>query len=739
MVRAGFAGLVASAGVAHASDGQSVPSEDKGANSEIVVTAERRAENLATVPISMTAISADEIERARVRGVADWLALTPNVSFVNNGSRDRVDISIRGVSNQLDPSGNVRPSAYAFYINDFNVSAITSNPQITDMRQIEILRGPQGTFFGRNAEAGAINISTRQPENRWYEEGTFGYSSFDTRLAGGVLNAPLLPNLALRISGQDEVSDGNIRNINPVGGGNDHRYQTVRAILRFQPDARVDWDTSFDYSKERSGMRDGVPTGFLTATWRSVYYRNAPGNVASPDGVGFYPANDDRVNFNTPQAVGSTYYWGRTRFKYSFDTMTLTAIAGYGHSRIFNRGDVDGGSLDLFNETNALTRDTLNGELRLQSSDEGRFEWNVGISGGRDTGFTLQQTFYGSQNGFGRPAGSEITGVDSRSTDSYAAVFGQATYRLTGTFDVTVGGRYSYEHVTGRFLNRSNGVVNNNEPHRAATFNDFSPKISLRYMPQASLMFYMTASKGFKTGGVQQTQAAIQNSYKPETLWNFEGGIKASLFDGRVSLDIAGFYERWTDLQQSQRFQFLSPTGSLLFVAGIANAAKAHAAGAEGSVSVRPATGLTLSGHLAYTDAVYDRYPNAFVDGLIFDASGKPLTDAPRWTAGVSGQYERPLSATLTGFARIDWNYRSSILSSSFALRYNSFPFISPGYGNINLRLGVEHKNVVLTFYVDNLLNKRYFANAYEKAFYSGVQVVPSYRRVGFSLTLRHF
>ena len=178
---------LASTTVARAQDQPGGASQGETTVGEVVVTAERRPEKLSTVPISVTAISAQTIERDHIQGIGDYFAQTPNVAFVDNGSRDRVDISIRGISNQLDPTGDVRPSAYGFYIDDFNVQAITGNPQIQDMERIEILRGPQGTYFGSNAEAGAINITTKQPEARWYEEGTVDYSSFNTRNFSGVL------------------------------------------------------------------------------------------------------------------------------------------------------------------------------------------------------------------------------------------------------------------------------------------------------------------------------------------------------------------------------------------------------------------------------------------------------------------------------------------------------------------------------------------------------------------------
>ena len=178
----------------------------------------------------------------------------------------------------------------------------TSNPQIVDLERIEVLRGPQGTYFGRNAVGGAINVITKKPGNDWYGEVGLDYSSHDTRGAHAVANIPVINDvLALRASGQIEESDGWIKNINPVGGGNDYDYKTARLQARLTPGDKLTWDFAYSYSDEETGMRVGVPTGFITATWRAVYYGNQQGNITNPDGVGFYPSNDDRVNFNRPQ------------------------------------------------------------------------------------------------------------------------------------------------------------------------------------------------------------------------------------------------------------------------------------------------------------------------------------------------------------------------------------------------------------------------------------------------------
>ena len=235
---------------------------------DIIVTAQRRSESIQNVPIAITAVTADTLKKQNVQSVEDYFALTPNVSFQSNGSRDRKDLAIRGISNQLNPYADVRQATSALYIDDFNISAATSNPQIVDLERVEILRGPQGTYFGRNSVGGAINVSTKKPVNQFEGELALDYSSFDTKRVQGALNVPIIDGiLAVRASGQYEKSDGNIKNINPIGGGNDSKFYTGRIQARFTPTDAITWDFLYNYSKETLGMRAGVPTGFVTRTW----------------------------------------------------------------------------------------------------------------------------------------------------------------------------------------------------------------------------------------------------------------------------------------------------------------------------------------------------------------------------------------------------------------------------------------------------------------------------------------
>ena len=705
---------------------------------EVVVTAQRRSESIQDVPIAITAVGAETIQDQNVRGVEDYFALTPNVSFRSDGSRDRKDLSMRGISNQLNQYANVRPATYAFYVDEFNVVAGTSNPQIVDLERIEVLRGPQGTYFGRNAVGGAINVITKKPNNEWYGELGLDYSSHDTRSGHGVVNVPVIDGvLALRASGQIEESDGWIENVNPVGGGNDYDYKTGRIQARLTPNDRLTWDLAYSYSDEETGMRVGVPTGFITATWRAVYYGNAQGDITNPDGVGFYPNNTDRVNFNRPQKVGSQYDYLSSRAVYEFENMALTAVAGRIESEVFNYGDVDGGSPDFYYEDLLLERTSTSGELRLQSLGRQTLEWSIGASVGEDEGDLDQSTYHGAQSPQGLPEGFEVTGGDSVGSSKYWAVFGQATWRFAEQWHMVLGGRYSYEEIDTYAVTRSNEIFTGIND-RVVDFDDFSPRFTLGWEPTSDVLLYATASRGFKSGGTQSSNNInLSNEFKPEILWNYEAGVKLDLLGKRLRLDGTVFYMDWKDVQQLIRFQFLDPSGAIRAVSGIANAAKARSYGAEISADAAITDRFKLSAQVGYLKANYEDYPAALIDGLVLDLSGKPLVDAPRWTLGAQGQYTVPLTTTFEGFVRAEWNFRDEALSNPYVYRYYEYPFIAPSYHVTNLRVGVEGERLRMVAYAENLFDADYFSNTYEKAFYSGVQLEPSTRVIGLSVSYK--
>lgn len=737
------------AGLAAApANAQEGPGVSLAAGDAIVVTAQRRTESIQDVPIAITAIGAQQLENQNVRGVEDFFAMTPNVSFQSNGARDRKDLSIRGISNQLNPYADVRQSSYAFYIDEFSVVAGTSNPQIVDLERIEVLRGPQGTYFGRNAVGGAINVITKKPVNEFEGEIQLGYASFDTKRAQGVLNVPVIDGLlALRASGQWEKSDGYIKNINPIGGGNDSEYYTGRIQARLTPLDNLTWDFTYSFSDEEIGMRNGVPTGFVTRTWASVYYGATAGLIADPDGVGFYPKNKTRVNFNRPQSVGGDFEYFSTRAVWDFGPVELTAVGGHLTSTVFNFGDVDGGSPDFFYEDLDLRRKSTSGEIRLSSTGSNFLDWSFGSSYGKDTGVSDQSTFHGADSPLcpastnGDCEGLEVTGADGRSSSRYFAMFAQGTLNFTEQLSFTAGVRYSWEKVTNNSVTRSNTILTGVND-RSASFEDVSPRFTLTYQPNRDFMVYATASRGFKAGGTQTSNSAqLRNEFDPETLWNYEVGTKFSLFDNRLRFDVTGFYMDWNDVQQTIRFQFIDPvTGLLRGVSGIANAASAESYGVEASMDARITPEWTLGAQAGYNKTKYKDYPNALIDGVVLDLSGEQLTTAPEWTLGAQTQYTLPITDTLEAFVRGEWNFRSKMISNPYYYLYKDVagePFLSPSYHNVNLRAGVDNGTIRAVVYVENLFDADYYANAYEKAFYSGVQVEPSFREFGASVSFK--
>ncbi|MBK5910716.1 TonB-dependent receptor [Rhodothalassium salexigens] len=701
---------------------------------EIIVTAQRREQSQLDVPISVTAFSQGEIQRRNFQGVDDYFAVTPNVSFTSTGSRDRKSLSIRGVTNQLSPDNNIRPQTFGFYIDDFNVAAGTANPQIVDIQRIEILRGPQGTYFGRNAVGGAINITTNQPSQDLYAQGSVEYARFDTVDFYGIFNTPVVEDVAaVRFVGRYRESDGNIRNVNPIGGGNDSEYKYGKGSVRLTPTDRLTVDFTAAYTDEVVGMREGIPSGVLAPFSQNLYGGIVDGAI--PDEVGFWPENTNRVNFNRPQEVGTEFYYLTGRVRYDAEHFTVTSISGYIDSKTFLQGDIDGSSLDLFFETKPIERDSLSQELRVQSYDNRWVDWTVGLFAARDRGNTEQETFAGADNPFGLPEDFQVTSSFSDAeVESYAA-FGEAVVHITDRLDLTAGGRFTYEKQDIRQFNTSAGQINN-LVEDDTDFTDFSPRISVSYAWADALTSYATVSRGFKAGGVQINPDLDDTAYAPEILWNYEIGLKGEFFDRRLRVNTALFYMDWNDLQTEFAFGVVDENDVISFFSGIENAASARSLGAELEVQALITPHLTLGGGVGFLDAQFQDYDDAFVEGQIVDLSGERMPNAPRWTLNGVADYSRPLFGDTEGYIRAEWFFRSSMIADKRGLIFEGFPWEVPSFHNVNLRAGLTRGRYQFQAYIENLLDANYYTNAYEKAFIGGVHLEPSFQTFGFRFTV---
>ena len=353
---------------------------------EVIVTAQRREENLQEVPISITVVDGEQIERAGMRGARDFIQRVANVTFTENDQQGTKngDISIRGLSD-LTAGGNERiiqsRPAIGFNVDEFSVSSVASgsaNPPLDDVERIEILRGPQGTYFGRNATGGAVNVVTRKPDENAMAKVRMGYGSFETISVGALGNVPVLDNLFVRGGISWEESDGIVENLSHTG--NDAHYEDLNARLaiRWQPE---NWtiDLSGQVIREDLGNLGRIPTNASPAGFLGA----GPGATGSDDltstcGMGadiFFQNGNDRYNCEDQD----TYFEVDNslvllRVQYDAERFTFTSITGNLRSDFDQYDDLDNSGWDIFNRLNEYEAESFSQEIRLNSAGD----WNIG-------------------------------------------------------------------------------------------------------------------------------------------------------------------------------------------------------------------------------------------------------------------------------------------------------------------------------------------------------------------------
>jgi iron complex outermembrane receptor protein len=443
------------------------------------------------------------------------------------------------------------------------------------------------------------------------------------------------------------------------------------------------------------------------------------------------------VNFNRPQDVGTRYAYGENRIRYSTDYFNITNVIGYINSNEFLMGDIDGSSIDFFYEHESIKRDAMSEEFRVSSNPGKPVDWTAGFFFSHDRGHTRQFTYAGAQATLNLPDGAEITSSYSDADSKSYAAFAEGVWHVTPALAATVGGRFTHEKVYELAYDTSSGVINN-LVDAGASFNNFSPRFSANYALNESQNVYATISRGFKSGGVQPGSELVKKSYDPETLWNYEVGFKGEFLERRLQLNSSIFFMDWKNIQTETAFGIPNPGGGVRFIDAIGNAASAHSYGAESEIIGRVLPELTLSGGIGYDEAKFIDYQKAYVEGKLQPLSGAPLPNAPRWTGHAAAEYSHALGGEHEGFVRLEWNFKGAIKPDLTSEVHSGFPYDVPAYNVTNLRLGVSagEKWDVVAF-AENLFDRKYFTNAYEKAFAGGMFVNPSYRSFGVKVTVR--
>lgn len=685
--------VLLSPGLASASE-ESRKEASEVAIDEVVVTADKREQKAKDIPTSMSVLSGIQLEDRGINDVQELVQFTPNV-HMKSGSTARALI-FRGISNDAD----FIHSPVGVFIDDIGFSMnFMQNPVLYDIERIEVLRGPQGTLYGRNSESGVINIITRQPDNDFrgtiytdigaYQPDHGTSMSYKT---GFSVSGPVVRDkLFLGLAGEYEKSDGYIEDsYQDDDSANDIDHRNIRLVTRWTPTSKLEITANADILE----MRDG------NAVKR---YLEGP-YATSPHEVRY----DHTKNENRQDGDGQSL-----KVKYETNNFDVVSITG----RRFHKNQMyrDGGGTifsDGLNDIYYLS-DALSQELRFSSNKETRFKWVGGVYAFKENYDTYVDL----------PTLSEVrdTEVDS---EGYA-VFGQGTYSLTKRLHLTAGLRYGYDKQDGSL--EYDGVMGQFKLDKEFDDDVLLPKLSVSFDVTPKVMTYATVSKGYYGGGYNTAYAMSEDgfAYGPEYTWNYEAGIKSSLFNDRLNLNIAAFY---IDIEDKQVAQLDGLTDMMV----VENAAEAHSQGFEFELHAKPAAGFDLFGGVGYTEVVFDDWTaremvrgNGSVSYIDYDYSDKDMPNAPKLTYNIGAQYRHKSGL----FGRVDMNSSGDYYSDAKNTQKIE------GVELVNLRLGYETERYDIILWAKNITNEEYITMGFARKFDQAVDGEP--RMIGTTLRWR--
>ncbi|KKC24172.1 TonB-dependent receptor [Sphingomonas sp. SRS2] len=690
---------------------------------EIVVTAQKRSESLQKVPLAITAITASELERS---GIRDLQGVAATVPGLNLGEQLGVaKITLRGIGlESLQPGAE---GSIAFHVDGIFISrSVAALASFYDIQQVEVLRGPQGTLYGRNATGGSINITTRGPTEELSGYASLTAGNYNQIVAEGAVGGAIIPDvLSARVAFQTQDHDGYGKNVVTGNEIDDLNSRAIRGSLRFTPNDRLTVDLKADYYRrsDHSGGYHYLGGGAFSA----------PGVPITPFGLTLFggqaPSNR-RDLANNVDPTNRVRFWGASgRISYELsDEIDLVSLTAYRKLKYQTLSDIDSTSAPIAPIYQAEQDRQFSQEFQITGNHD-RLNWLVGL-------------FYFNENDRGQlaipfdnfaffpPPTNYLTqgywGGGFIKTKAMA-VFGQATYKLSDVLRLTVGGRYSTEkkRALDQFLFDVATPFDASTPANlvlqppagtisqpgSERFNSFTPRIALDYQVTPDVLLYASWSKGFKSG--TYSLGTLSPPVNPEKVSAFEGGMKSTLFDRRVRLNLAGFYYKYSDLQVGK----VEDQSTVL-----ENAATATIYGLEAELQVRPVERVRIDANAAWLHARFDEYVSRdlarpFGDGTTlingnpaFNLAGNTLSQSPNFTFFAGAQYTLPTGAgdfTLRG----EISYRDRSYLTAFNVPYLS----QPSFAKLNAFLNWTSvgEKISGSLFVRNITNKTTVSSAY--------------------------
>ncbi len=693
---------------------------------EIIVTANKRSQNMQDVAISVTAFTAQALRDQGVNRIENFADFIPNVHYNVGTSIRNTEITIRGIKSDANSIGVEQASGV--YVDGVYMGRPTMiNVGIFDLERVEVLRGPQGTLYGKNTVAGAINFITQKPTNELGGEALLSYGNYNRFVAYGMVNLPLEDGKsALRLSAQTEQRDGYFTNLAGPDLVDANNYN-VHGTLSFTPNENTTIYLRGDYARDRT--RDGASELEVV----SPLFSGPPFNVTP--GTEFFIPDDgfDRVvSEDDPPFQDRDVWGGSLEVNWQLGNGgTITSLSAYRGFTWDNFQSSDNSPFDIFGTGIKEFQNQVSQEFRYVSPESDTFEYIAGLYYFRMNLRAEPIAFIGEDilALFGAPLGSFPGGDTGKllpdiDVESYAA-FAHVTYHVNEKFDIIGGIRFTHEtkaitfstEADDLFLAATNALFGgfgfNVVPPVAEKDFDradsvFTGNITLNYKPNEDVLVYGGYARGYKAGGYNAFDFDLANDdgtapeFEPEFADSFEIGVKTTFMEGKARLNIAAYYINYKDLQVVQRLEL--PNQPIIF--RTSNAAKANNKGFEIELDTFPAEGLQISAGLGYTDATYDEFIIDALDPVNGDLSGNDLVSSPDFTGNIVVQYIFPVAESWDMRLRGEYAYRGS----TFSDQVNTLELINESYSIFNARVALlnDEKGIEIAVWGRNLFDKDY-------------------------------
>lgn len=671
-----LASIAAIPGIGHAQEGGS--SETLG---DIVVTARKTSESLQKVPESVSVISSAVIENAGVTSVEDFSKFTPNVKIATGASPTYTKISARGITT---PQGAEPPMALV--IDGVQLSDVTFfNVDLVNLERIEVLRGPQGSLYGRNAIAGAINITTKRPTNEFSGAAKLGYANGDDRVAQASVDGPIAKDaLYFTLSGTYRKADGTYKNdpANRITVFPNSAFNGYFPPLGTRRNANT-----VDTKSIRGGLIYDTD-GALTVELRGSYTDSTFGTFTNELATGPADLNDSRSHLATDLDLINyrKLYEGSLKIDYDLGGMTLTSVTYRNRANQITIGDGDFSTLPMLLQRTRVNVDAFSQELRIASNPGGTFNWLLG-------------GYYQDRKNrrelvipFTVPSliGVNLQNSDDRNRSKAYAIFGQATADITPALQLTLGLRYDHDKRSSIDVGPGPTAGPPTPPNNSVrkSFDALQPKFSLKYSWDENFQTYVTVARGFRSGGFNAATSS-QRQYEAETNWSYELGFKGTLLDRHLFLTGSVYY---IELKNEQLY-FVTTNPP---AANITNIDGTNKTGFELEMTAKPARGLDITLGIGTVDSIIDKF------AANPSTVGNKTPQANGYNINGSIQYQIPLGGDLilrpfASFERLGPIYWSTD---------NTF---KTGPKNVvDLRLFLDGGNWSIGGFVKNLANTRY-------------------------------